>query len=275
MAEKTVIQCTPVGRLVSGSPFRGNDKDADGHPLVIKSGANAGQPRVKYDMGLAIPKSDAGVDALRKTIVDTARAAFPSLNLDDNGKPANGGKFSIKITDGDDATPNSKGNAPKDREGFPGHWVFWFSSSFAPDCFVADGKGGFASLTPNPAQPSPIKTGDYIRINGTVCGNASQQNPGVYLNQNMVELVGPGEEIQSAGPNAAAAFGTPAAAPVSAPTPPPSTTTSVTPAHDFVSGPPAADVDMRIDPANGTAFPRKHFTDAGWTDAQVDTLVKA
>ena len=47
---------TPIGRMVAGSMYKPNDKAFDGSPLVVKSGPNAGQPRVEYYFGLAIPK---------------------------------------------------------------------------------------------------------------------------------------------------------------------------------------------------------------------------
>jgi hypothetical protein len=47
---------TPVGRLVQGSLYNPNTTDAENRPLVFKSGANAGQPRVDYYFGLAIAK---------------------------------------------------------------------------------------------------------------------------------------------------------------------------------------------------------------------------
>ena len=46
----------PVGRIVGGSLYKGQDKDAEGHPLVVKTGPNAGQARVRYYVGYAIPK---------------------------------------------------------------------------------------------------------------------------------------------------------------------------------------------------------------------------
>ena len=46
----------PIGRMVCGSVYQGNNKDAEGNPLVIKKGPNAGQPRVDYYFAIAIPK---------------------------------------------------------------------------------------------------------------------------------------------------------------------------------------------------------------------------
>ena len=46
---------TPVGRLVAGSLYKGQDKDAEGRPLVVKNGPQAGQPRLDFYFAIAIP----------------------------------------------------------------------------------------------------------------------------------------------------------------------------------------------------------------------------
>jgi hypothetical protein len=205
MTQQATQILTPVGRLVQGDCFEGQTKDAEGNPLVIKNGPNAGQPRVDYFMAIAIPKTDATYNKLWATIHGEARAAFPSL-FDASGNCINP-KFAFKVTDGDSQVPNTKGVKPCDREGFPGHWVLNFSGGYAPKCYIQE-NGAYKLVT----DPSMIKRGYYIRIAGTVKGNGSQQQPGVFLNHSMVELVGYGEEIVT-GPNADAVFGgAPAAA---------------------------------------------------------------
>ena len=47
----------PVGRVVLGNLYKGNSTDIDGKPLVVKQGANAGQPRINFFFAVAIPKS--------------------------------------------------------------------------------------------------------------------------------------------------------------------------------------------------------------------------
>jgi len=206
MTQQQVTQIlTPVGRLVQGDCFEGQTKDAEGNPLVIKNGPNAGQPRVDYFMAIAIAKTDATYNDLWAIIHNEARTSFPSLF------DANGGcispKFAFKVTDGDSQVPNTKGTKPCDREGFPGHWVLNFSGGYAPKCYILE-NGAHKLIT----DPSMIKRGYYIRIAGSVKGNGSQQQPGIFLNHSMVELVGYGEEIVT-GPNADAVFGgAPAAA---------------------------------------------------------------
>ena len=54
--ERTNIT-TPVGRLVAGSPYKGSDKDAEGRPLVVKNGPDAGKPRLDFYFAVAIPKN--------------------------------------------------------------------------------------------------------------------------------------------------------------------------------------------------------------------------
>jgi len=55
MATKVNIT-SPVGRIVMGSLYDPSTTDAEGKPLVVKTGPNAGQPRVNYFFALAIPK---------------------------------------------------------------------------------------------------------------------------------------------------------------------------------------------------------------------------
>ena len=203
MSTKATEVLTPVGRLVQGDCFEPQTTDAEGNPLVIKNGPNAGKPRVDYFMAIAIPKTDATYNQLWATIHGEARGAFPSL-FDAQGNCINP-KFAFKVTDGDSPVPNSKGTKPCDREGFPGNWILNFSGGFAPKCYTA---GGGELIN----DPNMIKRGYFIRIYGSVKGNGSQQQPGIFLNHSMVELVGYGEEIIT-GPSGDAVFGgTPAGA---------------------------------------------------------------
>lgn len=305
MAEVTNI-LTPPGRLVGGDPFQPQTKDAEGRPLIIKTGPNAGQPRVDYYIGLAIPKNDPGWPELWAKIHGEAKQAFPSL-FDAAGNCINP-QFAFKVIDGDSQVPNSKGVKPCDKQGYPGHWVLGFSGGFAPKCYTT---GAEQLIT----DPSMIKKGYYIRVYGTVKGNESQQQPGVYLNHRMVELVGYGEEIIT-GPDGKAIFGaapaalpagasaTPVApptsiaqpAPAAAPTvpasapgvaqPAPAATPAqvpgpapagVTPAPDFLN-PPAgapggpAPVVEKYQTSDGGAWTKEQLIAAGYTEAQIQAL---
>jgi len=188
---------TPVGRLVSGDCFKANTTDQNGNPLLIKSGPNAGQPTQNYNFGVAFDKNDVGYPELWGKIHAEAKRGFPQYF--DAANNCILPTFAFKITDGDSAIPNTKGNKPCDRTGYPGHWVIFFSGSFAPKCFTA---GGQAIIT----DPTAIKRGYFVRVSGSVVSNDNEQKPGVYMNYSMVELIGYGEEIQS-GPDGAAVFG--------------------------------------------------------------------
>lgn len=193
---------TPVGRLVTGSVFKAETKDNQGNPLMVKSGPNMGQPTQKYSFGLAIAKTDPGMTELYGKFLAAGKQGFPSL-FDAAGnclQPA----FSLKVTDGDSAVPNSKGNKPCDREGWPGHFIVFFSGSFAPKVY----NGENMPLT----NPDDVKRGYYIRIVGSVKENGNTEKPGVYCNYSLIQLCGYGAEISS-GPDVATAF----AAPVSLP----------------------------------------------------------
>jgi hypothetical protein len=158
-------------------------------------------------MAIAIPKTDPGVNALYAQIATVARAAFPQF-FDAAGN-CNNPKFAFKVTDGDSQTPNAKGRKPCDQEGFPGCWIFRFNNGFAPKCYQ---KGGQVIIT----NKEEIKCGYYVRVYGNVAGNGSVQQPGVFLNVSLVELVGYGEEIVF-GPSGDEVFGgAPAALPAGA-----------------------------------------------------------
>ena len=296
MSTKPVQILTPVGRLVQGDCFEPQTKDAEGKPLIIKNGPNAGQPRVDYFMAIAIPKTDAGFNEVYASMMEVAKAAFPQL-FDAAGNCINPA-FAFKLKDGDSQVPNTKGTKPCDCEGFPGHWILNFSGGFAPKIYTA---GGAELIT----DPSMVKRGYYIRIYGSVKGNGSMQQPGIFLNHSMVELVGYGEEIIT-GPSGDAVFGgqpvgalpagasatpvanaAPLAQPGTAPGMPAVTAApgmpAVTPHTDFVNGPgntaaappsvPA--VEVKYLDANGNAFTEAQLLAAGYDAQQIAALQRA
>lgn len=307
MSNKATEILTPVGRLVMGDCFEGQTTDAEGNPLVIKNGPNAGQARVDYFMGIAIPKTDPAWPPIWEAIKQEAISGFPHLaaHIQAIATPADIGQlqFAFKVTDGDSTLPNKRGTAPNTRQGFAGNWVLGFSGGFAPKVYS---KGGAELIT----NKEMVKRGYYIRIYGSVKGNGSAQQPGVFLNHSMVELVGYGEEIVT-GPSGDAIFGqapaalpagasatplapqTPiaqataaapvAAAPVAQPAaqaaaPAPST---VQPAPDFLNGPatpatPAAPVaEVKFLDANGAAWTEAQLLAAGYQPAQIQALPRA
>lgn len=176
---------TPVGRIVQGNLYKGNDRDFLGNPLVFKSGSNAGQPRVDYYFALAIPKNgeaDWKQTEWGKMIVDEATRAFP------NGQPQQP-NFNWKIIDGDSTVPDSKGTPPVNKPGFKGCWVMKLNSSFKPTIVNRDG-------TQQLTEEGLINLGDYIQVRVSVKGNNSPNaNPGVLLNHIAVAFIGYGERI--------------------------------------------------------------------------------
>jgi hypothetical protein len=197
---------TPVGRFVQGDLCKGQDKDASGRPLLIKSGLNAGQPTVKYFFAVAFPKTDPGWPAFWAELNKEARSGFPTL-FDAQGNCLNP-RFSWKIIDGDSQVPNEAGKIPAQQEGFPGCWVVRFQSSFSVGEKTYD-----SSHAPLPV--GAIKRGSYIRVACSVNANGDASKPGLYVNPNMVQLCGYGPEIVS-GPDAGTAFAAPVQLPAGA-----------------------------------------------------------
>ena len=266
---------TPVGRLVMGSLYKPQTTDADGKPLVVKSGPNTGQPKVTYFFALAIPKNPGETHWSQTpwgaTIYKVGSEAFPQA--------CQAPSFAWKVVDGDSTIPNKKGIAPITREGYKGNWVVSFSSGFAPKIYNNDGSQAIV-------EPDAVKLGYFAQVNGDVDGNGSSQNPGVYINHSMVALSAYGPEIV-VGPDAGsvgfgqaplpagatttppAAFtppvqvGTPtpaAAAPAPMPVPNPAFLQPPVPA-----APPAAPVRVMLPPAQGATY--EAMIAAGWTDA--------
>lgn len=189
MAQRTSIT-TPVGRIVMGSLYKPGTTDAEGKPLVVKNGPNAGQPRTNYFFALAIPKGTErhwAETPWGAEIWKVGHTAFPNA--------AQSHSFAWKIEDGDSTIPNKRGRKPVENEGWAGHWILKFSGGFAPKVYRSE-NGGFVQET----QVDSIKPGYFVQVNGTVDGNGSQTQPGIYLNHSMVCLSGYGAEI-SFGPD--------------------------------------------------------------------------
>lgn len=213
---------TPVGRFVQGDLDTPQDKDAQGNPRVVKTGPNAGQPNPQFFMALAIAKNDPAWPAFWNTVCQAAAAGFPNLfpNAAAGDYTCVHPGFAFKVVDGDGVDTMGKSNATK--EGFAGHWVVRFASSYPPRLFHKDRYAPSEQIQ----EKGAIKRGYYCRVSGTVEGNGQAQKPGVYLNLDMVELTAYGQEIIS-GPAAGEAFGGANAAPVALP--PGATAAPVTP----------------------------------------------
>lgn len=180
---------TPVGRIVEGSLTNPSTTNMQGEPLKYKSGPNKDEPRVDYYFMLAIFKSDPSWPAFQELIVAAAAAEWP-------GGQTRMPTFSWKIVDGDGL--DSKGKPRSERTGQAGCWLIKFSGSFAPKCYSRGGT--------NEIPAAEIKPGYFVRVAGNTEGNKNATKPGMYMNHNMVELIGYGEEIYS-GPDGKDVFG--------------------------------------------------------------------
>ena len=188
---------SPVGRIVMGSLYDPSTTDAEGKPLVVKTGPNAGQPRVNYFFALAIPKQGEPHWAHTpwgQKIWSVGNQAFPTA--------AQSPAFAWKIEDGDSQIPNKKGRKPCDNEGWPGHWILKFSGGFAPKIYQQEGAGYVQIM-----QKDFVKPGFFVEVAFGVEGNGSQTQPGVYINHGMVCFRAYGQEIVFGPDVASAGFG--------------------------------------------------------------------
>ena len=185
---------SPVGRIVMGSLYDPSTTDAEGKPLVVKTGPNAGQPRVNYFFALAIPKGAEPHWAHTpwgQQIWAVGNQAHPNA--------AQSPAFAWKIEDGDSQIPNKKGRKPCDNEGWRGHWILKFSGGFAPKVYQQEGAGYVQVM-----QKDFCKPGYFVEVAFSADGNGSTSQPGVYLNHSMVCFRAYGPEI-SFGPDVASA----------------------------------------------------------------------
>ncbi len=196
MAQKVNIT-SPVGRIVMGSLYDPSTTDAEGKPLVVKTGPNAGQPRVNYFFALAIPKGTEphwAHTAWGQQIWTVGNQAHPNA--------AQSPAFAWKIEDGDSQIPNKKGRKPCDNEGWRGHWILKFSGGFAPKVYQQEGDGYVQVM-----QKDFCKPGYFVEVAFSVDGNGSQSQPGVYINHSMVCFRAYGPEITFGPDVASAGFG--------------------------------------------------------------------
>jgi len=202
MAQKAVPFLSPVMRMVQGGPFEAQTKNMNGGPLTTM----AGVPTQRYFLAGAVPKNDPNWPAFYNLLHQTAMQGFPSL-FDPRTGQCLSQQFSMKVADGDDTSITKPGDTPNaQKEGFAGHWIVKFSSSFAPSVYYAGHYAPHEAIT----DPKVLNRGDYIRVSGSVQSNDNAQKPGIYVNLNMVEFAGKGVPIVS-GPDAGAVFGAAAA----------------------------------------------------------------
>lgn len=207
---------TSVGRIVQGDPWTlAPQTDTDGRPKLYKSGKDQGKQMVQTYIALAIPKNDPLWPATDAVLRSESASAWPSLFPQGPTGPCALPTFSMKVIDGDDATPHID---PKtgttwrycDKEGFPGHWILKLSSGYLPKVYERTAAGTHIEVT----DKARLKRGDYVRVAASTKSNDNIQKPGIYVNIEMIELAGTGDAILGGGLDAATAFG---AAPVALP----------------------------------------------------------
>lgn len=293
---------TETGRMVWGSLYKPRTVDYDGNPLVVKMGVDKGKATQRYEFGFALPKkaTDAGHWGN-----STLGAIVWAQGNRDHGEQAKRIDFAWKVQDGDSRIPNKKGGINAEKEGFPGHWVFTFSSTYPPQ--ITNFNGSQYLL-----EQDAIKPGDFIQVAGSVRGNTGA-TPGVYLNHDVVAFQGhsPDGYISTRPDPSSLGLGggpqpvgmtqtppggmsappvTPATPVVSVPAPIPTpviaapTPTPVTP-HASILVPqitpaaPAVPVVPTVPPSGGLQRTAKwpdgvtyeQFTSGGWTDAMLRT----
>lgn len=180
---------SPVGRMAQGSWFEPQTTDMNGKPRLIQSGPKAGQPSPQFFAALAFSKNDPLWPAFYGEIMGEAAAAWPSLFPQGPTGPCTLPTFSSKIIDGDGY--DTTGKAWNTREGYAGHWIVRFGSSFAPKVFPV----GHYAPHEQIFEAAQAKRGWYYRIVGTIDSNRQANKPGLYVNVAGADLCGYGSEI--------------------------------------------------------------------------------
>lgn len=208
MAKLTPLNfTTPLGRLVAGSLYTPRTTDFEGRPLVYKTGQHEGKPRENFDFGVAIPKGPETHWANAEGMVDGKLVKWGAVLWQAGhnfiGDAGQNPDFAWKVTDGDSTVPNTKKNRPCDQEGYPGHWILFFSRPNKPKVYSLVGYPTAQLLT----EPGAVNLGDYVQVNGDAVGNESTGNPGIYLNHQMLCLIAHGPRISTGPDVASAGFG--------------------------------------------------------------------
>jgi len=194
MSNRTPLQMLfPPGRLVGGSIGTPSTTNAEGEPLLYKTGDKKGQPAKQWYLALAIPKT-AGAQ-------HWAQEAWglPIWNRGHTDFPGGQGQlpsFAWKIEDGDSIIPNKKMKKNAEREGFPGNWIVKLSTMASePKCYTTMGVPAG-----NPARAitaAEIKTGYYVEIFASIDGNDDVgRNPGIYINPDPTTAPAPVQPVQ-------------------------------------------------------------------------------
>lgn len=252
----------PVGRMVQGDLYTPQTTDADGNPLTVKSGPNAGKPKTVYFFSLAIPKGPGETNWQQtpwgQKLYAEAQKLWPR---GEHARP----DFAFKVTDGD--LPNSKGNKIAEAAGC---WLLRFQGGYEPNLWDRTGSQRLTT-------PGTIKCGDYLEVYCSYDTNGSNQKPGMYLNYVHIAHAAFGEPITQAPSVSEAGFGRGQLPPGASTTPPAGATFAAPPAQEVVPNPaftaPPAQVMAPPPPATGPVMTAKaggatyqQMIAAGWTD---------
>lgn len=200
---------TPIGRIVQGNPLIANPQ-FDDRTKQPKLGADGNQLNNWY-INVAFDKTNPDTMAMVGEIYAEAARAFPQLWPQGvNFQAPNFGcvraDFAIKIKDGDGHDLN--GNPHSKKEGWAGHYIVQIST-YAGAMRVVDGNKNNAPITEVGSGPNHIKTGDFVVVALDFKSNGwkgdAQSKPGLYMNPDLVQLVGYGDAIVG-GPDANEVF---------------------------------------------------------------------
>lgn len=182
---------TPVGRLVGGSLYSSNAIDNFTKiPYTFKSGANQGQPQVRYYFYLAIPKGKEThwkETGWGEKIWSVGAQAFGAAMI-------NSKTFSWKIDDGDDVSVRGETRIC-DREGWAGHWILNCGARSKPEdkprpIYNANG-------TALVADDFIVRNGYYVQVSLNAVPNGADNKPGIYLFYDCVYFAAYGQPIES------------------------------------------------------------------------------
>lgn len=277
--DKYVNVLLPVGRFINGDLYIPQTTNMAGEPLVIKKGVNAGQPRVNFYIGLAIPKTP-GCAHWSQEVSTNPRIGAWGKKIWDAGYQFWGDlasqkkNFAWKIVDGD-STDYDGSNPPKrycDKPNYNGHWIISLGKMSTPKIVNSDGSQYLLDK-------DVVKPGYFIQIATSISSNNSDLNQGIHINHDIISYQYAGEEIINGIDPATIGFGSdkpPAGAiqinvaipnspqPVITPIMPP-----IVPNHNFVNNavpiPPAPPVGRLL--KNGATY--ESYIAANWTDQQL------
>ena len=164
----------PAGRVIMGDLATKQTKDHQNRDLEER--------KHHFFFGVAIPKTDPNVGAMIGQIQQFAFQAYANhANVTAQIQLGFAGNFAFKIDDGDD--PKVKNEHAK------GCFVFKFSTTLPLRA---------CNNQNQQIDPSEIKRGFWVDVGVTIVANGATDNTaGIYLNPNVVRLLGYAEEIHS------------------------------------------------------------------------------